>query len=184
MRMETARLILRPWEETDAQALYRYAKDERVGPEAGWAPHTSVEYSREIIRTVLSRPETYAVVLKTAGEPVGSVGIMFPPGGSAPMEEGEAELGYWIGVPHWGQGLIPEAVLRLQERCFMELGCKAVWAMYFAGNERSRRVMEKCGFRYQHAGVGVDMLGTMRTEHYTRLTRAEYLKGKLAKQGV
>lgn len=137
MRMETARLILRPWEEADAQALYRYAKDESVGPAAGWTPHTSVEYSREIIRTVLSRPETYAVVLKSAGEPVGSVGIMFPPGGSAPMEEGEAEIGYWLGVPHWGQGLIPEAVFRLQKRCFMELGCKAVWAMYFAGNERS-----------------------------------------------
>lgn len=115
MRMETARLILRPWEEADAQALYRYAKDESVGPAAGWTPHTSVEYSREIIRTVLSRPETYAVVLKSAGEPVGSVGIMFPPGGSAPMEEGEAEIGYWLGVPHWGQGLIPEAVFRLQK---------------------------------------------------------------------
>ena len=43
MRMETARLILRPWEEADAQALYRYAKDESVGPAAGWTPHTSVE---------------------------------------------------------------------------------------------------------------------------------------------
>ena len=92
------------------------------------------------------------------------------------MEEGEAEIGYWLGVPHWGKGLIPEAVFRLQKRCFMELGCKAVWAMYFAGNERSRRVMEKCGFRYQHAGLGVDLLGELRTEHYTRLTREEYLK--------
>lgn len=174
MRMETVRLILRPWEEADAQALYRYAKDERVGPQAGWAPHPSVEYSREIIRTVLSQPETYAVVLKRTGEPVGSVGLMFPPGGSAPMQEGEAEIGYWLGAPHWGQGLIPEAVFRLQRRCFAELGCRAVWATYFAGNERSRRVMEKCGFRHQCAGVGADMLGAMRTEHYTRLTREEY----------
>ena len=49
---ETDRLILRPWEETDAESLYEYAKDERVGPIAGWPPHTSVENSREIIKTV------------------------------------------------------------------------------------------------------------------------------------
>ena len=63
MILETARLILRPWEESDAEELYRYAKDPAVGPIAGWEPHPSPEYSREIIRTVLSAPENYAVVL-------------------------------------------------------------------------------------------------------------------------
>ena len=46
----TPRLILRPWVETDAEALYRFARDPLVGPPAGWTPHTSVENSREIIR--------------------------------------------------------------------------------------------------------------------------------------
>lgn len=115
MQLETRRLILRPWEERDAEELYRYAQDDRIGPIAGWPPHTSVENSLEIIRTVLSEPETYAVILKDTGKPVGSVGIMFAPKGSAPMKEQEAEIGYWIGVPYWGQGLIPEAVHRLQE---------------------------------------------------------------------
>ena len=68
--LETARLILRPWQETDAPELYRYAKDPAVGPIAGWPPHTSVEYSRSIISTVLAAPETYAVVLKETGLPV------------------------------------------------------------------------------------------------------------------
>ena len=71
MILETERLILRPWEETDAEELYKYAKDERVGPMAGWPVHTSVDNSREIIKTVLSDPETYAVVLKETGLPVG-----------------------------------------------------------------------------------------------------------------
>ena len=48
--METERLLLRPWQESDAEALYRWASDPEVGPAAGWAPHTSVENSREIIR--------------------------------------------------------------------------------------------------------------------------------------
>ena len=76
----TERLVLRPWRESDAEALYKYAKDPAIGPVAGWPPHTSVADSLEIIRTVLAAPETYAVVLKATDEPVGSVGIMFGDG--------------------------------------------------------------------------------------------------------
>lgn len=50
MTFETERLILHPWEETDAEECYRYAQDPQVGPIAGWAAHTSVENSREIIK--------------------------------------------------------------------------------------------------------------------------------------
>ena len=74
MILETKRLILRPWQETDAEHLYQYAKDPEVGPPAGWPPHTSVENSREIIKSVLSEPETYAVCLKD-GSPIGSIGL-------------------------------------------------------------------------------------------------------------
>lgn len=146
MILETGRLILRRWEEADAEELYQYAKDPAVGPIAGWPPHTSVENSREIIRDVLTAPETYAVVLKETGKPVGSIGIMFGKNGNAPMGEQEAEIGYWIGVPYWGQGLIPEAVRELLRRCFEDLNCTAVWCGYYDGNLKSKRVQEKCGF--------------------------------------
>ena len=76
----TGRLILRPWQESDAEALYKYARDPAIGPIAGWPPHTSVEDSLNVIRTVFSAPETYAVVLKETGGPVGSAGIMFGEG--------------------------------------------------------------------------------------------------------
>ena len=93
--METSRLILRPWRETDAEALYKYAKDPAIGPIAGWRPHASVEESLEIIRTVFAAPETYALVLKETGEPVGSAGIMRGDGmHSAAMQAAEAEIGY------------------------------------------------------------------------------------------
>ena len=65
MELKTERLILRPWEETDAESLYEYAKDTAVGPVAGWPAHISVSDSLEVIRRVLSAPETYAVCLKT-----------------------------------------------------------------------------------------------------------------------
>lgn len=175
MVIRTERLILRPWTEEDAAPLYRYAKDPLVGPPAGWAPHTSVENSRSVIRDILSAPETYAVVPKNVGEPVGSVGIMFAGNCSAPLTKGEAEIGYWIGVPFWGQGLIPEAVRALLRRCFTELGCPAVWCGYYDGNSKSRRVQEKCGFRYHHTSLPhPSPMGDTRVEHYTRITRAEW----------
>lgn len=180
--METARLILRPWQEADAEALFKYASDPAVGPIAGWPPHVSVEYSLEIIHTVFAAPETYAVVLKETGEPVGSAGIMFGDGmHSAAMQEGEAEIGYWIGVPYWGRGLIPEAVRCLIRRCFTELGVSAVWCGYYDGNRQSQRVMEKCGLKYHHAETGnVSPLGDVRTEHFMRLTLEEWQASALA----
>lgn len=57
MTIETKRLVLRPWRETDAESLYEYAKDPAVGPAAGWSVHTSVENSREVIKNVLSDDE-------------------------------------------------------------------------------------------------------------------------------
>ena len=157
--LTTPRLILRPWVEDDAEALYRFARDPLVGPPAGWPPHTSVENSREIIRGVLSARETYAMVLRydtadsvsgeviSAGTPVGSVGIMFKGCGSYPhMKNTEAEIGYWVALPLWGRGLVPEAVKAIQARCFDELSLDGLWCGYYEGNEKSRRVQEKCGF--------------------------------------
>jgi len=174
--LETDRLILRAWEESDAPALYKYASDPAVGPIAGWPPHTSVEHSREIIRTVFAAPETYAVVLKTTKEPVGCCGIMLGDGlHSAEIKSGEAEIGYWIGVPYWGQGLIPEAVRRLLEHCFTDLDIRTVWCGYYDGNRQSQRVQEKCGFVYHHTErEKPSPLGDLRTEHFTRLTFEEW----------
>ena len=150
-QLTTDRLILRPWRESDAEALYKYANDPEIGPAAGWPPHTSVEDSPEVIRTVFSAPETYAVVLKETGEPVGSIGLLSGKGSHvAGIQPDEAKIGYWIGRPYWGQGLIPEAVRCLLHRCFTDLHISAVWGAYYDGNTKSRRVMDKCGFRFHH----------------------------------
>ena len=54
----------------------------------------------------------------------------------------EIEIGYWIGVPYWGQGLIPEAVRALQKHAFLDLGCSAMWCGYYDGNEKSKRCQD------------------------------------------
>lgn len=174
--IETERFILRPWRETDAEALYKFASEPDIGLPAGWPPHTSIENSLEIIRTVFAAPETYAVVLKATGQPVGCCGIMFADGlHTADMKHDEAEIGYWIGKPYWGQGLIPEAVRTLVSRCFNELGIHAVWCGYYHGNLKSKRVCEKCGFKYHHTNQDIiSPLGDRRTEHYYLMTKDDY----------
>lgn len=180
MIFETKRLILRPWKLSDAENLYKYARNPLVGPIAGWPVHTSVENSCEIIKTVLSEPETYAVVLKENGEPVGSVGLMIGNRSNIGLPDMEAEIGYWIGVPFWGQGLIPEAVFEMMQYGFEELNLNKLWCGYFDGNLRSKRVQEKCGFHYHHTAEKVPCAieNLLRTEHITCITKNEWLKTK------
>ncbi len=171
--METQHLFLRPWAESDAAALYRYACDPAIGPRCGWPVHTSVEASREVIRQALSAPGTFAVVRKETGLPIGSIGWKAPAAAPAFLRPGEVELGYWIGRPYWGQGLIPEAVRALLALCFADPACPGVWCGYYDGNEASRRVQEKCGFVYHHTEPDkpCPLLGNRHTEHYTYLSR-------------
>ena len=106
MILETNRLMLRPWSETDATDLFVQASHSEVGPAAGWPVHQSVEESREIIKTVLSQPESYALVLKETGQVIGGIGLMIGKKGGLELADSEAEIGYWIGHSFWGQGLI------------------------------------------------------------------------------
>lgn len=176
MTLQTKRLLLRPWREEDAAALYEYARDPAVGPAAGWPPHTGVDASREIIRDVLSAPGTLAVCLKETGRPIGSVGLKMGDATDMTDRADECELGYWLGKPFWGQGLIPEAARELLRHAFEDLGMRAVWCGYYDGNEKSRRVQEKLGFVYHHTtqGLEVPLLGETRTGHASLLTRGDW----------
>ena len=104
MIIETERLILRPWKESDSESLFEYARNPEVGPIAD---------SLNIIKNVLSANETYAVCLKTDNKAIGSIGLIPPAQSHARASNTEIEVGYWIGVPYWGNGYIPEAVRAL-----------------------------------------------------------------------
>lgn len=177
MVLETERLVLREWQEEDAEDLYNLAKDPEIGPPAGWPPHTSIENSIEIIKSVLSAPETYAVCLKENGKLVGSIGLHR---NDLAERDDEYELGYWIGKEYWGQGLIPEAARELIRHAFEDLLMERIWCGYYDGNIKSRRVQDKLGFIYHHTteGIEVYLLGEIRTGHAMLLSREQWLKSK------
>lgn len=180
MLLTTHRLILRPWEEGDAQVLFSLASSPQVGPPAGWPPHTSVENSLEIIRHVLSAPGTFAILWKESGLPIGSIGLKTGEATDLTDSPEECELGYWLGSAYWGRGIMPEAAREVLRHAFEDLGMKKVWCGYYDGNTKSKRVQEKCGFRYEWTTPKVDvpLMQETRTGHVSSLTREDWLAHK------
>lgn len=175
MRFETERLILRPWDAGDAESCYEYARDPRIGPDAGWPVHRSVENSREIIENVLAVPENYAVCLKEDNRAIGAVGIKIGILSDLLLPGDEGELGCWLGAPFWGRGLIPEALGRLMEHAFCDLELKKLWYVYFDGNAKSKRVQEKLGFQYQYTVKDKEcpLIQAVMTEHVNSITKEQ-----------
>ena len=174
--METERIMLRPWRDSDAEALYKYASDPEVGPRAGWPPHKSVEVSREIIQTLFARDHIWAMVLKATGEPIGCMGYFPQCESNIDIGENDAEAGYWVARPYWNQGLCTEALRAMIDYCFNVMGFDTIWSDYFVDNPASGRVMEKCGFRdtgminrCSHLQVGSD-----RPVKVMKLSKQEY----------
>ena len=147
MQLETQRLILRPFTEGDAQDVYDYAKDPRVGPAAGWKPHESVEESREIIRTVFSEPDVFAVVDKESGKVIGSAG--FTGRHRKELPDPDDEIGYSLHLGYWGRGLMPEAVAELLRYGFEDRKLATIWCDHYDGNQKSKRVISKSGFTFR-----------------------------------
>lgn len=173
--LETSRLFLRPFRESDAEDLYAYARDPRVGPIAGWPVHSSPEESREIIRTVFSAPNVFALELRETGQVIGSAGLVGRhPAGEFPGCPDD-EIGYALSPAYWGRGLVPEAVEALLQYGFTQLGLRRLWCGHYAGNWRSDRVIRKCGFRYQFARTEqVPAMGEFRQTYYFMQTVEEW----------
>lgn len=147
LTIETQRLILRPWRDSDAKALFKYASDPEVGPRAGWPPHKSEEESLQVIRNVFSEERMWAVELKETSEPIGCVGYLPSSHSNLSIDPDQCEVGYWIARPYWGQGICTEAMRQVVDYCFNVKGFTVLWGDYFPENPASGRVMEKCGFR-------------------------------------
>ena len=174
--LETERLILRPWEESDAEDMYRYASDPDVGPIAGWPPHKSVEESLDVIKNVLGGKEAYAVCLKDDGRAIGTIELKLNGHTDMTDRDDECEMGYWLGKPFWGRGIMPEAVKEMLRHAFEDCGMQKVWIGYYEGNTKSKRVQEKCGFRCQWRSENVDvpLMHEKRTGHVSSLTRDQW----------
>lgn len=146
--LTTDRLTLRPWRESDLSDFYEYASVDGVGQMAGWSPHRNLEESRRILSHFIEGRHVFA--LEIHGKVIGSLGIEkyneenYPELGAFRGRE----IGYVLSKDYWGQGLMPEAVGAVIDYLFDVEDLDFILVGHFDRNDRSRRVIEKCGFQF------------------------------------
>lgn len=142
LMLETARLTLRRPVRADAKAIARLANDRRIAENTRRLPHPYRLEDASAFLAAIARVDTETVFLiEAAGEPVGMVGIDC-------TEPQTPELGYWLGVAHWGQGYATEAARAAIDYAFEEFDVERLISGARVVNPASRKVLEKCGFQW------------------------------------
>ncbi|NTV91476.1 MAG: GNAT family N-acetyltransferase [Clostridiales bacterium] len=172
-KLETDRLILRPWQISDIEDFYEYAKNPNVGPAAGWEPHKDILTTGHILQQFLNKDEVWALVYKENGRVIGSLGVHNDDkrkGVRARM------VGYALSEEYWGRGIMTEAVKEVIRYMFENAGFDVLSCYHYPFNDRSRRVIEKSGFRYdgtlRHASMVFD--GKTYDDVCYSITRSEW----------
>ncbi len=175
--LETPRLILRSFVWSDLPAFNHYAKKAAIGPNAGWKPHESIQESEAILAKFIEGQEVWAVTSKRDGCLLGSIGLHPDNHRRNPKAR---SIGYVLDDEYWGHGYITEATRRVIRFAFEELELDLVTVTHYPFNDRSRRVIERCGFIYEatlkQATVRYD--GVVLDEVLYYLDREQYQKIK------
>lgn len=174
MNIETERLTLRPITIADDQDIFEYSKDPAVGKNAGWAPHKTLEQTREIMAAVFVGVSNVFGIVNKKGKLIGSVGLVED---KKRQYDNVLMLGYAIGEAHWGQGYMTEAARAILEYGFGVLEADIISAYCYPENSRSRNVLLKCGFLYEGTLRRAETLfdGSVKDNLCFSITKEEYV---------
>ena len=153
--LETKRLALRAPRLEDAKTVAVLANDRRIAENTARIPHPYRMSDAESFITGANKAGGEAVFLITLRDEtiVGACGLL--------MQEQTSELGFWLGVPHWGQGYATEALHAVIDYAFTDLAHESLQAGARVTNPASRRVLEKCGFQW--TGVGLYRINSIKS---------------------
>ena len=148
-KLETERLVLRPFTLDDAPHVQRLAGDRDIASTTGDIPYPYEDgVAEDWIRSHRERFRSgeavnYAIVIRGNNTLIGAIGLLIN------QRHETAEMGYWIGKPYWSNGYCTEAARVLLEYGFRDLGLNRLYANYFIRNPASGRVLEKIGMSYE-----------------------------------
>ncbi|WP_456028673.1 GNAT family N-acetyltransferase [Ruminococcus sp.] len=162
--LKTERLTLRPWLENDLNDFFEYAKVEGVGEMAGWSHHKTLDETRNILELFINGRKTFAIEL--GGKVIGSLGIEEYDESKLPElnDRSGREIGFVLSKEYWGKGYMTEAVKAVIAYLFDEVGLDFISCGYFIDNARSKRVQEKCGFKFYKSGKYQTAYGVTKDE--------------------
>lgn len=147
--IESERLYLRRLDRRDSEDMYEYAKLPEVTKYLLWSPHPSLNYTRDYINSVQRFYRNgeyfdYAVILQSERKMIGTCGFT-----KIDKNNNSAEAGYVINPAYHGKGYATEALLALMRFGINDMGINRIEARYMVGNDASRRVMERCGMKFE-----------------------------------
>ena len=145
--LETERLVLRAPRLGDAKAVAMLANDRRIAENTARIPHPyKLADAEDFIAGANVGSEAVFVITLRNGAVIGACGY-------TEVDRHPPEIGYWLGVKHWGKGYATEAVRAMIDHVFTDLDCEAMQSAARVTNPASRRVLEKCGFQWTGAGL-------------------------------
>jgi [ribosomal protein S5]-alanine N-acetyltransferase len=144
MRVEGTRCAVRPWRMADADAIVKHANNPNIARQLrDRFPHP---YTRrdalEFLEHALSAEPSAHFAIEVDGQAVGGLGFVR----GSDVERYSAEIGYWLGESFWGRGITTESVALVTRHAFTETDLLRLFALPFADNTASRRVLEKAGY--------------------------------------
>ncbi len=143
--LETERLILRPYSEADIPELLPLIGTREVAATTLRIAHPYTEQDARAFLELARDPERMwlAVTLRSGGRQIGGIGLRID------LQHQNAELGYWLGVPYWGQGYATEASREMLRYGFEDLKLHRIHASHFKHNPASGRILKKLGMRHE-----------------------------------
>ena len=175
---ETNRLILRGWKVDDYLDMYEFNSDEKVNPNAGCFVVKDIEKIKSSLNLYISKNQSYAIVLKSENKVIGTIGMDEIAPDESLKDLKQRYIGYRLNSKYWEKGYATEAAQSFIRYLFENLNLDLIWTSHYDFNEKSKRVIEKCGFHYKfsHNKTVKVLENRIVTELFYSLTKDEYNK--------
>ena len=181
MQLTLSTCIVRSWRTSDVDSLARYADNRKIWinlRDAFPHPYTKRD-AREFIKAAMRRSPECFFAIDVGAEAIGGIGFVLHPD----VERVSAEIGYWLGEPFWGRGIASEALAALTTYAIEKHQLTRIYAVPFAWNAASCRVLEKAGYlleaRLRNSAIKDGRLTDQMQYAYVAEVKTESLEQKL-----
>lgn len=148
--LETERLILRTYKESDIDDYFKYVSNPKIGPMCGWVPYNDKQKAFERLKIEIAKPHQFAIVWKATNQVIGSIELMNTKFERYPFEnidKNSKEIGFLLSEEFWGKGIMPEAANKIMQFAFENLNVPEICICHAEANKQSKKVQEKLGFQ-------------------------------------